>query len=334
MHNFESVRGPEIPPGTAEYRLVASLVDATAERLGRPSQWDRRLFEELNPSLQGTGGLHPERAMTLSRALVLTPARPVVDGRRLTSDEIRPARCSMLVIVHEALHLDTVFGDESDDLDAPSPTSSASLEKEEALVDIMSSGVGDDVVNRVGLDQVNPELVGLQGLTVYPMSRRAMLGVAKEVAGWSGLATGQVVRELKATPLTRRWTTAADLVLDQQLGAVDESERSALRREIHIPLRRCMMQARTISLDKTLPDDERYARVDRAVATATAEVNEMIARHTSSAAVEPAVRDASVSGLRQVLDSQAAPLAVAASKAPVVSTKSVTPRPQPTQAID
>lgn len=276
--------------------------------------------------------------MTVSRARVLTPARPLMDGRRLTSDEIHPARSSTLVFIHEAMHLDTELGDDSDDLDAPSPTSVASLEMEESLADIMSSGVGDDVVNRVGLDQVNPELVGLQGFTVYPMSRRAMLGIANEVAGWSDLTIGQVVQQLKATDMARRWTTAADLVLDKQLGGMDETERSALRREVHLPMRRCMGQARTISLDEKLTDDERYARVDSAVATTAAEVNEMIARHTSSAAVAPIpiVRDPGLSNLRRVLESQASPGVVAASPGPTATTRPAgpAPRPQPSQTID
>lgn len=46
-----SLRGREIRPDSREYQWVASIVAAVEQRTGKPSTWNRRLYEEHN----GTG---------------------------------------------------------------------------------------------------------------------------------------------------------------------------------------------------------------------------------------------------------------------------------------
>jgi hypothetical protein len=314
---------------------VSRIVAATADRLGRPSRWDGQLFEELHPGLAGTGEIHPGHTMTLSRAHVFDRARPLIEGRPPTADELVRVRGAVILVVHEAMHLDSRFDAELEDFDASPATSVLSLELEESLADVLAHGLGDDVVNRSGFDRTVPELIGVRNFYAYPVRSKTLIGLTGELSGWSGRKVADVLFRLKAADMSLRWATAADLVIDKQFGTVDAHERSELRPELHGPLRRAFVRAHKIALDESLPAAVRFEQVAESVKTAADEVNEVIARHTNSAAVEPIVRDASVGSLRRILDAQPAPGVAAAASAPAPGMRPAdSARPQPTQTID
>ncbi|MEI8408415.1 MULTISPECIES: hypothetical protein [unclassified Kribbella] len=229
----ELPRGPEILPGTWEYEWVSAVVDRAAERAGRPSNWNRRLYEE--PS-QVSGIYHTDGSMTVSRTHVLDPARPAyTPGHTPTNDERAAAGAATMMAVYQARLSLSSFGDDS----VPGATPLGSLEDlalERALADRFTQRYGDRIAEDVG--SKHDLHVGM-GRPAFPAYTTATDRLMYPLAGATGMGVDELRDLIERTERPQRFNAIADRVIDHELGdLVPESHRAQLREDLSGPLKR------------------------------------------------------------------------------------------------
>ncbi|WP_328329352.1 hypothetical protein OHA70_05840 [Kribbella sp. NBC_00382] len=223
--------GRLIPRDSPEHAWVSSIVRSVEKLTGRPSRWNGDLYEETRPEAAGSaldGG-----GMTINPTKVLAPAGKAYGaGRQLDEDELAEARDAVLTVVHEAKHLSNPLGDEN----APGATpvhSADTVALDEGLTENWAHENVDDVIQDIGMDQYQPELLNTESIDSYPAYTSATDELVRGTADVTGLSQSQVVDVLEQADRTQRWAALADLVIDERLADVlPEEDREAVRTQL------------------------------------------------------------------------------------------------------
>ena len=223
--------GEPIPRDSLHYQWVSSVVRSVEKLSGRPSRWNGELYEETRPKSAGSaldGG-----GVTINVDKVLNPvAKAYTADRPLTEDELVEARDAVLTVVHEAKHLTNVLGDE----DAPGATpvySADTLALEEGLTENWAHASVDAVIQDIGMDQAQPDILSAESIDSYPAYTAATDELIRGTAEVTGLSPSQVLDRLDPADRTQRWATIADMVIDQRLADVLPAEdREAVRTQL------------------------------------------------------------------------------------------------------
>ncbi|MEV0290273.1 MULTISPECIES: hypothetical protein [unclassified Kribbella] len=220
--------GAVIPPGTPEYALVARVVEAVARRTGMPSQWNRRLYEQVggeHPGFAQIGGPIAVDRPTVLEPLVRAGADPVL------------ARYAMIVLVHEAEHQTSVLGNDRspDAVELASPEDTA---LEEARAVVMSARHTDEIIRETGLDREVPGILDAQVDWGYPGVSRCLWESVGALSVLTDVPADEFWTTIDKTPRPQRFNALADLVIDKRLGVVmPESHRALMRHRLTRSLR-------------------------------------------------------------------------------------------------
>ncbi|GAA1607801.1 hypothetical protein GCM10009789_72770 [Kribbella sancticallisti] len=210
--------GRPVQPHTNEYKWVANVIRSVEKLSGTPTRWNGELYEETRA--KAAGSALNDGGMTVNVDEVLKPvALAYTAGRRLTEDELIDVRDAVLTVVHEARHLTHQLGDES----APGATpvySPDTLALEEGLTETWTHQNADAVIHDIGMDAVQPGLLGTESFDNYPAYTAATDELIRGTAEVSGLSQAQVVEGLERADRTQRWSAVADLVIDQRMADV------------------------------------------------------------------------------------------------------------------
>ncbi|WP_202873535.1 hypothetical protein [Kribbella speibonae] len=229
------LRGREIPPTTREYQWVASIVEAVERRTGRPSSWNRRLYEELT----GTGGTAQiDGPMTINRQLVLEPVMRAYDATgALGLEDTGGARIAVMLVVHETDHHQHEVGEE----DAPDAVRFDSMEAEvvtEGLADSNRDRIVDQIITDIAMDKAIPRIHDVQAVMPYAGYQAGVEGVLNGLHTISGRSRAEVHAAVDGTPFVQRYNAMADVVIDSRLANLMPPEhRSQIRLRLSQPLR-------------------------------------------------------------------------------------------------
>jgi hypothetical protein len=226
--------GPEVLPGTREYEWVASVVAAVERRTGRPSSWNRRLYEELGE----TGGIAQIGGhLRLSREHVLDPVLRAYDANRPTDLETTGgARLGVLLLVHEIDHQQHEEGDETAP-DAVRHASKAGEALTEGLADSNRDRIADPVMHDIGIDAAVPRIHDLTVPTLYGGYQAGVEGVLHGLHTISGRPADEVRTAVDVTPFAQRYNAMADVLIDSRLrGVMPPEHRSQIRLRLTRPL--------------------------------------------------------------------------------------------------
>jgi hypothetical protein len=223
--------GRRIPRDSDEYLWVDSVIRSVEKLTGRPSRWNGDLYEETEPEVAGSA--LDSGGMTLSRASVLAPvARVYSADHPLTPTELIDARDAILTAVHEAKHLTNALGDEA----APCATpvySPDTLALEEGLTEVWARRRIDAVIQDLGMDRLQPELLTVDAADAYPAYTAATGELVRGIADVAGLPQVQVRDRIDQADRAQRWSAIADLVIDQRLADVlPDGDRAAVRTQL------------------------------------------------------------------------------------------------------
>ncbi|MGZ0150965.1 hypothetical protein ACXJJ3_28190 [Kribbella sp. WER1] len=227
-------RGPEILPGTREYDWLASVVAAVERRTGRPSSWNRQLYEELG-QVSGSGQIGGH--MTISRKNVLEPVLRAYDANRPTDLETTGgARIGVLVVVHETDHHQHEPGDENAP-DAVRYSSAAGQALTEGLADSNRDRIVDLVIQDIGMDKAVPRIHDMTATLGYAGYQTAVEGVLDGLHTVSGRPREEVLAAVDGTPFAQRYNAMADVLIDSRLnGVMPPQHRSQIRLRLTRPL--------------------------------------------------------------------------------------------------
>lgn len=272
--------GRPIPRDSPEYAWVSSVVRSVEKLTGRPSRWNGELYEETRPNAGGSaldGG-----GMTINPAKVLAPAGKAYGANRpLTEDELVEARDAVLTVVHEAKHLTNALGDEA----APGATpvySPDTLALEEGLTENWAHEKVDSVIQDIGMDRYQPEILNTESIDSYPAYTAATDELVRGTADVTGLSQSQVREHLDQTPRAQRWGAVADLVIQERLADVlPPQDREAVRTQLLQSMRPAFAEVTTAQQSphqsdfaKTLAGHQSAQRAVTALSTTTAGLEE------------------------------------------------------------
>ncbi|WBQ06399.1 hypothetical protein [Kribbella sp. CA-293567] len=297
--------GKPVPRASNEYLWVRSVVRSVEKLSGRPSRWNGELNEESRPGVAGSA--LDDGGMTLDAETVLKPiARAYTAGRPLTPEELIDARDAVLTVVHEAKHLSNALGDEGA-AGATPVYSPDTLALEEGLTESWAHNKVDAVIQDIGMDRLQPELLGVDSPDSYPAYTAATDELVRGTAEVTGLSQTQVRGQLDQADRTQRLATAADLVIDQRLADVlPESDREAVRTQLIQTMRPHLADVATTQQSDQLSDvaksiggHQAAGRAVTGLSTTTAELEDRY----RDAAVGQAQPSAEVEHLRKFLGS-------------------------------
>lgn len=229
------VLGPEILPGTREYQWVAYVVEAVERRTGRPSSWNRRLYEDRTGVLAAAV---PSGPMSVSRAEILAPVMRAYDApETLSLDGRQRAGLGVWVIVHETDHHQAELGDAA----APDAIQELSPEDEalsEGLADLKAARLTGPIMQDIQMDQAIPGSLGAFSGSLYPGYRAGADGVLTGLHRTTGLPREDVLSAIEQTPRLQRYNTMADLVIATRLaGLMPPAHMPQVRQRLSRPLR-------------------------------------------------------------------------------------------------
>jgi hypothetical protein len=226
-----SIVGPPIDPRTNEYKWVAQVIRSVAKHSGRPSRWNGRLHEELNPDAMGSADDHG--MMTVSVAGVLRPvAHAYTAGRPLNEIELLELRDAILTVVHETQHLTHPLGDDSGP-GAVSAYAPEALVLEEGLTEDWAHRQVNAVIHDLGMHVANPELLTTESFDSYPAYTAATDELIKGAAQVAGVQPSEVRTAMEQADRTHRLAVVADLVIDKRMGDVlPAQDRDAVRTQL------------------------------------------------------------------------------------------------------
>jgi hypothetical protein len=227
--------GPEILPGTREYEWVRYVVEAVVRRTGRPSSWNRRLYEDRTGVLAAAV---PNGPMSVSRAEILNPVMRAYDApATLSHDGRRRARLGVAVIVHETDHHQAELGDDS----APDAIQELSPEDEalsEGLAEVKATSLTGLIMQDIQMDQAIPGSIGAFSGSLYPGFQAGVDGVLTGLHRITGLPRDDVLSAIEQTPRLQRYNTMADLVIATRLaGLMPPAHMAQVRKSLSRPLR-------------------------------------------------------------------------------------------------
>jgi hypothetical protein len=291
-----------IPHNSNEYLWVSSVIRSVEKLTGRPSRWNGELYEETRPNVAGSA--RDDGGMTLSVDTVLKPvAQAYTAGRPLTPAELIDAQDAVLTTVHEAKHLTNALGDEAEPGATP-VYSPDTLALEEGLTETWSHENVNDVIQDIGMDRVQPDLLGLDSPDSYPAYTAATDELLRGTADVAGLSQSQVRDHLDQAPRTQRWGAAADLVIENRLSDVlPPQDREAARTQLLQSMRPAFAEVATAQgsehqsdVAKSIAGHQSAQRAVTALSTTTAGLEE----HYRNAAAPPQ-QSAEVDHLRKFL---------------------------------
>jgi hypothetical protein len=245
--------GPEILPGTREYQWVASVVEATERATGRPSPWNRRLYEELG-EVGGTARIGGG-PMTISRPRVLEPVMRAYDAPgSLDLPTTGEVRRGVIVVVHETDHHQHEAGDQIEP-DAVRFASPEFVVMTEGLAEINRDRVVDRVIEDIGADNIVPRIHKVQTPTGYVGYQAGVEGVLQGLHTLSGRPPDEVWEDVDQAPLVHRYNAMADVLIDARLnGLMPEWDRGEIRRQLSQPLKDELGSLTQDALDIEPPD--------------------------------------------------------------------------------
>lgn len=295
--------GQPIPRDSAEYLWVSSVIRSVEKLTGRPSRWNGELHENTRP--HAAGSALDSGGMTVNVEKVLKPvALAYTAGRPLTEDELVEARDAVLTVVHEAKHLTNVLGDEN----APDATpvySPDTLALEEGLTENWAHDNVDAVIQDIGMDQVQPELLTTESIDSYPAYTAATDELVRGTADVAGLSQSQVVSALDRADRTQRWSTLADLVIDERLADVlPPEDREAVRTQLRQAMRPHLGDVVATQKSELLTDLEQSIgghRSAREAVTVLSTTTAELENRYRDAAIGPAPQASEVDHLRRFL---------------------------------
>ncbi|WP_432882245.1 hypothetical protein ACQPYH_39015 [Kribbella sp. CA-245084] len=224
-------RGAEILPDTWEYQWFASVVAKTEEFAGRPSHWNRKLYDQPGAI---AGVIEADGSMTISREHVLDPARPgYTEGRSLTHDERYAAGGATRMAVFRARASLSGLGDDT----GPGVSPIGSLEDialESALADRFTGTYGGRIA-----ESLTEQDLPVDSFPAFPAYTTATDRLMYSLSRPTDLGPGELRDLLESTDRSQRFNVIADRVIDTQLGdRVPESHRDQLRQDLTGSLRR------------------------------------------------------------------------------------------------
>ncbi|GAA0952827.1 hypothetical protein GCM10009554_56330 [Kribbella koreensis] len=245
--------GRPVPRNSNEYLWVQSVIRSVEKLSGRPSRWNGELYEETRPNVAGSA--RDDGGMTLKVNEVLKPiGQAYTAGRPLTPEELIDAQDAVLTVVHEAKHLTNALGDES----GPGATevySPDTLVVEEGLTETWAHENVNDVIQDIGMDRVQPELLGVDSPDSYPAYTAATDELVRGTADVTGLSQSQVREQLDQAPRAQRWGAAADLVIENRLSDVlPPQDRETVRTELLQSMRPAIADVVGTQRDRNLSD--------------------------------------------------------------------------------
>ncbi|GAB2632068.1 hypothetical protein [Kribbella swartbergensis] len=272
--------GRPVPRDSNEYRFVAGVISAVEQLSGRPSRWNGELNEELRPGTVGSA--LDDGGMTVNVDEVLKPiAHAYTAGRPLTEVELLQVRDAVLTLVHEARHLSHRFGDEHSPGGVPAYSADA-LVLEEGLTETWAHQHVDAVIQHLGMDKVQPELLDAETFDSYPAYTAATDEVVRGTAEVCGLSPSAVRETLERADRTQRLAALADLVIDQRLADVmPAEERDTVKVQLVQQLRQPLgdvvpvQKSELVSdVGKTIAGHQCAQRAVTALSTTTAELED------------------------------------------------------------
>jgi hypothetical protein len=294
--------GRPIPRDSPEYAWVSSIIRSVEKVTGRPSRWNGELYEETRPNTAGSA--LDSGGMTVNAAKVLAAAGKAYGANRpLTEDELIEARDAVLTVVHEAKHLTNALGDEA----APGATpvySPDTLALEEGLTENWAHANVDRVIQDIGMDRYQPEILTVESIDSYPAYTAATDVLVRGTAEVTGLSQSQVVDALDRADRSQRWAAVADLVIDERLAEVlPPEDREAIRSQLMQAMRPHLADAvatqqsdQLSDVAKSIGGHQSAQRAVTALSTTTAGLEE----HYRDAAAQPQ-QSAEVDHLRKFL---------------------------------
>lgn len=248
----EAERGPLIDRRSPVYDWVRQVVEAVERRTRTLSAWNGEIYVETDPRV--LGGAEADGSMTLTIADVIEPIRRIHSGVQLSDGDIEAARDALATIVHEAAHLSTRKGDPSlagahPPLDAPGEA------LDEGLTELWTRDNVDDVIQDMGLDQVEPGLLDAPVNNSYPAYTAATQGLIDSLARSTGTPSERLTEQIRRTDLSQRWSAIADLVIDRHLaGLMPAADRPVIREDLANRLRAEFARAQAIQEDPDADD--------------------------------------------------------------------------------
>jgi len=229
-----SVPGPEILPGTREYAWVASVVAAVERRTGRPSRWDRRLFEETSGVFAAAT---PNGPMTVSREHVLDPVLRGYDApEELSYHDHQLIRLATAVVIHETDHHQAELGDPAAP-DAIRELGPADMALSEGFAELKAKRLTTAVMEDTGMDRAIPGSTQARIGSVYPGYRGSVEGVVLGLQELTGRPRHEIVSAIQDAPRLQRYNAMADLLIDARLdGLMPPEHRSQVRLALTRPL--------------------------------------------------------------------------------------------------
>ncbi|WP_328990911.1 hypothetical protein OG394_32120 [Kribbella sp. NBC_01245] len=222
MADLSHPLGPEVPPGHPAHEWVQRIVHAVAQRTGRPTSWNGRLYEE--PSYAAMATARPDHSLAGGVDDVIRPLQNAATAGRY---EAFPLRAAVAAVAHEAIHLSSEYGDGASDAEV------GEVALDEGLTEAWTLANVDGVLTDIGMDRQVPSIVSQHTVDSYPTYTAATNELTRGLSEASGMPPDQVRDHLLNTPRSERWNAAADLVIDGQLGGqLHPEDRAELRKHL------------------------------------------------------------------------------------------------------
>ncbi|WP_344233061.1 hypothetical protein [Kribbella hippodromi] len=231
---------------------MAQVVAAVERRTGRPSSWNRRLYEERS----GMGATaQPNGPLSINGPEVLDPLFRAYDATEPLDDwTTRQARAAVLVVVHETDHHQHQGGDQN----APDAVRFDSMECDpvtEGLADSNAHRLLDPVIDDIGMADAFPRIHEVDVVSSYTGYQAGVEGVLDGLQRISGRPWDEVHAAVDSAPFVQRYNAMADVVIDSRLdGLMPPEHRSQLRLVLGQPLREELGLLAEYDLAHVVPD--------------------------------------------------------------------------------
>lgn len=256
----------ELDPASAEYQLVARIIGAVSDTVGRPNWWNGRIVVE--PGTDDVGRVWPDGTVELQRDATLAPITRALAGDRLDERGLATVVNAFTTAVHEGAHLVHRDGDEREghQVDAPD-----AIALNEGLIERWTHEHVDDVLHRAGVDRIVPEVIGQQLHDAYPAYTKATQALVEGVATMTGRVPAELELELMVTERAQRWNKLVDVVVEHEFGGeATEVERNRLATAVRLQFGLCQVIHQSTQYDGAAKQ-EHGARTGRQTVTRLAD---------------------------------------------------------------
>lgn len=235
----------DLDPESATYRLIARIVTATAETMGRPSGWNGRIV--IESGTRDSGRAWPDGTLELQRDATLAPITAAQAGDGLDETELALLVNAFTTTVHEGAHLVERDGDERAGHPDDSP---GVIALDEGLIERWTHDHLDDVLHRAGVDELVPQVIGERLHDAYPAYTKGTGALVDGVAAMTGRRPDEIEAGLMSTERTQRWNKLVDVVVAGGLGGTaTEAERTRLADVARMRFGECVPIDRSTQFD-------------------------------------------------------------------------------------